>query len=154
ARAGGHGGEPEPGVMRQQRDETLPDHAGGADDAHFVLFAHSTDLPFTGPVLFLCQMPHLRARFCTDNKKTGLKTGTKCNIISYCMHTAQHTAGVTVPRLFGRGPRPVRAAYRLRRRTLSLAPCPGWALEKSKVLMRFAPLCCVYYSIPPGDCRC
>ena len=38
ARAGGQDGEPEPGVVFHQGDETLAHHAGGADDAHFILF--------------------------------------------------------------------------------------------------------------------
>ena len=39
-------------------------------------------------------------------KKSGLKTGTKCNIMIHCMSTAQHVnPNVTVPPLFGCGPR-------------------------------------------------
>ena len=45
-----HHGQMEPGMLRQQRHETLADHAGGAHNAHLILF-HSSLVPFRKALL-------------------------------------------------------------------------------------------------------
>ena len=61
------------------------------------------------------------------------------NIILHVTQRNTPICGVTVPHLFGCGPRKMRAAHPLRRRTLSrFRP---WQGIKKPVLMHFAPLC-------------
>ena len=55
AAAGSHGGQTEPGVMLQQRDESLSHHARAADDAYFVLFhIHASSRFLCGPDTLRC----------------------------------------------------------------------------------------------------
>ena len=120
--------------IRDRGNKTLAHHASCTNNANFVLFhlklpsfppepqrtfGDSASVPSPIP-LPICSYrrrfaggKHKPAAafkpFCCqtrDNKKTGLKTGTKCNIMIHCMSTAQHVnPNVTVPPLFGCGPR-------------------------------------------------
>jgi len=123
-----------PGMIFQQGNKTLAHHASCTNNANFVLFhlklpsfppepqrtfGDSASVPSPIPLpICSCRRRFARGKhkpaaafkpFCCqtrDNKKTGLKTGTKCNIMIHCMSTAQHVnPNVTVPPLFGCGPR-------------------------------------------------
>ena len=123
-----------PGMIFQQGNKTLAHHASCTNNANFVLFhlklpsfppepqrtfGDSASVPSPIPLpICSCRRRFAGGKhkpaaafkpFCCqtrDNKKTGLKTGTKCNIMIHCMSTAQHVnPNVTVPPLFGCGPR-------------------------------------------------
>ena len=63
----GQGGQFEPGVILQQCDEALTDHASRTDNANFILFFHFQHLSFQKKTKF--------------TPSAGLQTGRPCNII-------------------------------------------------------------------------